>query len=523
MTSPSDVESIVASAKWKPNSEKQNQALASRADITIYGGARGGGKTLAALMAAARHVGVSGYTATIFRKDSTQIHQPDGLWDTAQKMYPLAGGVPNETRLWFKFPSGAKIGFGVVQRDADLAGWKGAQIAFIGFDQLEEFTRKQFWELQACNRSTSGVANRVFATCNPNPDSFLRKLIDWWIGIDGYAIEARSGHVRFFAIIDDIETWASVTLPPKRSDKSDNDYDSAFADACSRARAELTASHGPDIGVQSLTFIAARVEDNVDLMRLNPQYRNKLMSGRPVDRERFWLGNWNMRESAGDYFKREQFKIYEAPPPLIEEWRYWDRAASTSESASWTVGVRMGRDAQGRIWITDVIRFRAIAQDVKSRIHNVTAQDGRGVSVGIEGDPGQAGKAEAESYVTDREMQAYHVVVNTVRESKGARALPLSSQVAVGNVYLVKAAWNEDYLREMANFDGSDKCVADQVDASSGAYHMITGRDPDPGVLIVDAGSNGNGNGNKDVTQLDIQKITDQIKSAQLAHIFGDD
>lgn len=482
---------------WQPNSEPQRRALASRADSVIYGGAAGGGKTDALKAKAMRHVAVPGYAALIFRQTSKQLRQPGGLWEKSRELYSAMGGSPNETDLTWKFTAPATITFGYIEHDRDLANFKGAQCAFIGFDQLEEFTWRQYTYMQSRNRSTCGVQSRMFSTCNPDPDSFLRSFLAWYIDDNtGYAIEERSGVVRYYVMVDDSPVWGDPDV--------------------------LARTYDPE-SIQSITFVPAKVTDNVDLMRVDPRYLARLKGLPHVDRERLLNGNWNIRWSAGDYFRREQFRIEETAPPLVEEWRYWDRAASTSESASWTVGVRMGRDAQGRIWITDVIRFRAIAQDVKSRIHNVTAQDGRGVSVGIEGDPGQAGKAEAESYVTDREMQAYHVVVNTVRESKGARALPLSSQVAVGNVYLVKAAWNEDYLREMANFDGSDKCVADQVDASSGAYHMITGRDPDPGVLIVDAGSNGNGNGNKDVTQLDIQKITDQIKSAQLAHIFGDD
>lgn len=463
MTTQSEIDAYPA-AKFKPNSPKQWDAIGSRADITIFGGARGGGKTMAALMWAAMNVSCPGFTAAILRKDSTQVRQPGGLWDTALTIYPELGGDPNESHLWFKFPSGAKVCFGGLQYDSDLARWKGSQIAFLGFDQLEEFTRRQFFELQACNRSTSGVSARTFATCNPNPDSFLRSFLAWWIDGDGYAIESRSGVLRYFTMQDDQEVWAESL-----------DHEGA--------RAELAERVGAKYGCQSVTFIPAKVEDNVDLMRTDPTYRNKLAGGRRVDRDRFLLGNWNTREAAGDYFRRDQFPIVDAVPPLCDEWRYWDRAATVG-SRSWTVGVRMGRDDKGRFFVTDCIRFQAIPQDVEQRIVNVTHQDGCSVNVGIEGDPGQAGKSEAQSYV--KALAGYRVVVNRVHESKGARARPLSSQVAIGNVYLVRAPWNDEFLRELENFNGSDKCQADQVDASSGAFHMLTAVEPQPTISFVD-------------------------------------
>lgn len=461
MTSVPDIDSIVAAAKWKPNSDPQRRALASRADSVLYGGAAGGGKTDAMLANAVRHIGVPGYAALILRKNAVQIKQPGGMWTRAREMYVDygTGGIPNETRMEYSFQPRATIGFGHIEHDRDLSNWKGAQCAFIGFDQLEEFTWRQYTYMQSRNRSMCGVAPRMFSTCNPDPDCFLREFIDWWIGSDGLAIEQRSGVVRYYAVDEDKPVWGDPD--------------------------ELARVYQPE-DIQSFTFIPAKLTDNVDLMRQDPRYLARLKGLPRVERERLLNGNWNVRWSAGDYFKREQFKIMDAVPPLADEWRYWDRAASISDKASWTVGLRMGRDYEGRIWIVDVVRFRKIAQEVKQAIHTVTALDGYSVSVGIEGDPGQAGKAEAESYVTDREMQGYHVEVNKVHESKGARALPLSSQVAVGNVYLKRAPWNESFVQELENFDGSDKCVADQVDAASGAFHMLTAGSAQPMLSFVE-------------------------------------
>ncbi|MCB9658665.1 MAG: hypothetical protein H6726_13530 [Sandaracinaceae bacterium] len=57
---------------------------------------------------------------------------------------------------------------------------QGKQYAAIFFDELTHFTRGQFWYLVSRLYSTCGVRPFLRATCNPDPDSFVRKLIDWW-------------------------------------------------------------------------------------------------------------------------------------------------------------------------------------------------------------------------------------------------------------------------------------------------------------------------------------------------------
>lgn len=455
-----NVKRHMESAYWHgcdvgPQEGPQDQFLKSSADIVIYGGQAGGGKSWALLYETLRNVDVPGFGAVIFRRESTQIRAEGGLWDMALEMYPKWLGVPRESpMLDWRFPSGARIHFAHMQHENDRFSWDGSQIALICFDQLESFTWKQFTYMLSRNRTMCGVQPYIRATCNPNPDHFLRILfLDWWIDKKtGYAISERSGIIRWFVHINNKIHWADTAE-------------------------EIKNKFGEDSDPKSFTFIPSSIYDNKILLKANPGYIANLKKLPLIDRERLLQGNWNIRESAGMFFQRSWFEIVNAAPSDSERVRYWDRAATDESVAkgkgSHTAGVLMSRNrSTGLFYIENVERFQKSAHGVKKTIKNVATQDGIAIRVGIEQDPGQAGKAEAQDQV--RNLAGYNVIINTVRESKGIRARPLSAQCEAGNVKIVRGDWNEPFLNELQNFDGSDNCVSDQVDAASGAFHLLT-------------------------------------------------
>jgi len=339
-----------------------------------------------------------------------------------------------------------------MQHDDDRFSWDGAQIPLIQFDQLEHFTYKQWVYMFSRNRSTCAVRPYMRATCNPDPDHFLREWLRWWIDdATGFAIQDRAGKIRYFVMEDDQPVWADT-------------------------RDELIESHGPDALPQSFTYVPATVHDNPALLKANPEYLARLQGLTLVERERLLRGNWNIRFSAGNYFKRHWFVKVKAAPAGGPEVRYWDRAASPpsgSPMQSWTVGARWTA-VQGRYYCKDVVRLQGGPGEVERAITNTALQDGRNVDVWIEQDPAQAGKVEAGYHVRRLGEMGFTAHANPVHESKGTRAKPLSAQAEAGNVFIIEAPWNEAFLREHENFDGSDHCVSDQVDASSGAFFALT-------------------------------------------------
>lgn len=434
----------------KPQPGPQEAFLASPADIVFYGGAAFGGKTYALLLEAVRHTGNPRFGGVIFRRTTKQVTAEGGLWDTSEEIYPALGAKSNSSRLQWSFPAGSALTFAHLEHEKNKFDWQGAQIALLGFDEVTHFTAGQFWYLLSRNRSTSGVRPYVRATCNPDPDSWVAKFIAWWIDQDtGYAIPQRSGVVRWFIRRNNELLWA----------------DSAE---------ELVARY-PGAQPKSFTFIASSYQDNKLGLDRDPGYLANLEALPTVERERLKNGNWKIKPAAGDYFKKGYFPIVDAAPGTGRRIRYWDRAGTEpsedNPDPDWTAGLRACLADDGYVYVEHVERFQGTPGKVAKRIHATAEQDGRRISVGIEQDPGQAGKFEAETYV--QLLAGFMVFTVPPQGDKETRATPASTAAEHGRIRLVRGPWNEAFLNELESFPKG--AHDDQVDALSGAYNQLIG------------------------------------------------
>ncbi len=444
----------------RPQKGPQEMFLSTPADICIYGGAAGGGKTYGLLLDPLRHKNTKKYTAVFFRKNSIQIHAEGGLLDESKTMYASIKGATLKTspRPRWNFKDGGSISFAHIERDDDLPKWQGSQITAIMFDELTHFSERQFFYMLSRNRTVCGVKPYVRATCNPDADSWVAKFIEWWIDQDtGYPIPERSGKLRWMLRRQDAIYWADTReeLWERFNLKTDEE------------KAEP----------KTVTFIASTIYDNKILLDRNPQYLANLKAMATVERERLLNGNWKIKPAAGLFFKRTQLgSILQTVPADVERWvRAWDLAATSEDEGgdpAYTAGVLMGKRKDGRYVIANVINLRLTAADVRATIKHTAQQDRalyKRVRTRLPQDPGQAGKEQAQSYV--KLLAGFDVCAKPESGSKESRAEPVAAQWQAGNFDIVAGEWNEDYLSQLESFPMSK--FKDMVDATSSAFSEL--------------------------------------------------
>lgn len=135
----------------------------------LYGGAAGGGKSDALLMAALQYVDVPGYAALILRRTFKQLALPDAIMARSKEWLSGTGAVWNEQRKQWTFPSGASLTFGHMQHEDTKLDYQGAAVQFVGFDELTQFSETQYSYLHSRTRrlAKSDVPVRVFSASNP--------------------------------------------------------------------------------------------------------------------------------------------------------------------------------------------------------------------------------------------------------------------------------------------------------------------------------------------------------------------
>lgn len=448
----------------KPQDGPQTVFLGTSADIAIYGGAAGGGKTYALLLEGSRHINNSKFGAVIFRRQSIQITQEGGLWDSSFEVYgSIRGALPKTSpRRHWRFKSGARVNFAHIDGDKDLRKWQGSQIAMIGFDELTHFTRNQFFYMLSRNRTACGVKPYIRATCNPDADSWVAQFIEWWIDSDtGYPIPERSGKIRWMVNINETLTWFE-----------------SREDAVGFCIRNGIKEKDAEVAPKSVTFISSTLQDNKILMENDPSYLANLLALPLVEKERLLHGNWKIKAAAGMFFKRVQIGdiLEKLPKDIVFIVRAWDLAATDvdeDDDAAYTSGVLMAKRANERFLVVDVINQQLKAGDVRKLVRTTAATDNAKygyVRQRLPQDPGQAGKEQAQSYIAM--LSGYDVVTKTESGSKQTRAEPMAAQWQLGLFDVMAGAWNESYFNQLESFPESK--FKDMVDASSSAFNELT-------------------------------------------------
>ena len=390
-----------------------------------------------------------------FRRTTGQIKNEGGLWDESHKLYPAIGGSPVEYLSRWDFRSGATITFAHLEHEKTVRNWQGSQIPLIVFDELTHFSEGQFWYMLSRNRSMCGVRPYVRATCNPDADSWVARFIAWWIDQGtGIAIPERAGVIRWFVRVGDVLIWA---------DRPEELAGHTMVD---------DAGESVPIPPKSVTFVPAKLTDNVALMKADPGYMASLLALPTVERERLLGGNWKIRPAAGLYFRREWVATVDAAPAGCTWVRGWDLAATPKTETNdpdWTCGTKIGRSPDGRYFIADHRADRVGPSGVERMIRNTAEADGYPVQIDLPQDPGQAGKSQIAGLT--RMLAGFNVRSSPETGDKLTRFSGFSAQAEAGNVLMVRGPWNERWLSELEGFPEASH--DDDADSTSRAFNAL--------------------------------------------------
>jgi predicted phage terminase large subunit-like protein len=179
------------------------------------------------------------------------------------------------------------------------------------------------------------------------------------------------------------------------------------------------------------------------------------------------------RAPEGNRFRRQWLPIVDAAPARASFCRAWDKAATAGRGGDYTAGVLMARSLEGLYYVVEVVRGQWSPGERNAVMRQVAELDrqryGPGVRIVVEQEPGSGGKESALATVND--LAGYAVGTERPTGPKEVRAEPFSVQCEVGNVRLVRGAWNADFIEELC--DWPNGAHDDAVDAAAAAFNAV--------------------------------------------------
>lgn len=434
-----------------PQAGSQETFLNTNADLVLYGGAAGAGKTAALLMDSLRFIDDPNYYAVYFRRNTTQLQ--GGLWKDAKKLFSKFGGIPNEQKLTITFPSGASIKFAYLELEKHSEGHQGIEYSAIYFDEGTHFTESQIAYLQTRMRSGAEVDSYMKISMNPDRDHFIYDWVEPFLDEAGYPDPEKCGRIRWYVMNEG--TMVS-------------DWDK-----------EKIMQMFPLEIPQTYTFISGTIDDNPILDFLEPKYRSKLENNKsPVNIARLRYGNWHARAEGANYWQRNWCEVVDRLPDDIKMVRAWDLAATlpseVNPNPDWTAGVKIGKSLkEGCYYVIDVVRFRDRPSGVETNLLATAAQDSKYVNIFIPQDPGAAGKSYATSLIRKLSEKGFRARAKPTNKDKVTRFAGFSAASEAGLVKILRGTWNDAYFQELESFCGDGKTKDDQVDATSDAFTIL--------------------------------------------------
>jgi len=183
--------------KWLPQPGPQTEAFFSDADLLLYGGAAGGGKSdLLCGLALTQH-----RRSVIFRRQSTDL---EGFWDRLLEISPSnAKSDSNKKRL--VTDDNRLIECGHLENPGSELSWQGRPHDFIGFDEGAQLTAYKVNFVLGWLRSADGLRCRAVIGSNPPIGGDGQWLVEWfapWLD-PAFPNPAEPGELRWAITVGD--------------------------------------------------------------------------------------------------------------------------------------------------------------------------------------------------------------------------------------------------------------------------------------------------------------------------------
>ena len=164
-----DIEARTSPYSPQEPTDRQRLFYSLQCKEAFYGGAARGGKSSTLLMGALEYADVPGYSALILRRTFQDLAKPGALLDRSREWLQGTGARWNEQKKQWRFPSGAVIAFGYLETDNDVYQYASAEYQYIAFDELTQFTERQYTFLFSRLRrlANSDVPLRMRSGSNP--------------------------------------------------------------------------------------------------------------------------------------------------------------------------------------------------------------------------------------------------------------------------------------------------------------------------------------------------------------------
>lgn len=440
-----------------PHPTQQWFLCMSEYEEVLFGGAAGGGKSDALLMAALQYVDVPGYSALLLRRTWPDLSLPGAIMDRANQWLRGTDAVAKDGGRQWVFPSGAKLTFGYLQHDQDKYRYQSAEFQFIGFDELTQFQQTTYeYMFSRLRRPQIACAN-----CR-RP---VKKYDGRWKHTNSRWKSCDSPWPDYKVLMQYPETpdGKSIFNIPLRMRSATNP--GGIGHVWVRER-----FIDPRTRKNPYAFVPSLLEDNPALDQ--ESYQRNLQHLNVIDRQRLLEGNWDVSEE-GNMFARHWFNTVDDTPLDAKAIRYWDLAATKpakGKDPDYTVGALLKLSDDGRWWIDDIVRGQFSPLETERLILQTAIQDGRYVPVRIEQEPGSSGVSVIDHYRRNV-LVGFDFDGDRPTGPKELRAKPLSAAAEAGNVNMKIAGWNRDWLDESSLFPNG--AHDDQVDAVSGAMTLL--------------------------------------------------